>query len=155
MQPKILTRPEMTLVGIVGTGSTVSDVDIAGLWKRFISLSQLIAHQVDPEKGYELHIHQATSPQMHFCLVGVAVKKIEALPIEIFAKVVPAGRYAVFTHTFSHGGFGEAFKAVYAWLEGSPYQFAHPFDIQVYDERFKGADDSESVIEILVPIEEK
>lgn len=154
MEPQLVEKPEMTLVGVVGCGSSVSDLDIAGLWKRFDDehgKSVKIKHQVE-EKGYELHIEEETLPKMHFCLVGVQVQKLEDMPIELFAKSVPACRYAVFTHCFKDGGFGDAFKAVYGWLENSEYAAAHCFDIQCYDARFKSPDDPESVVEIWVPI---
>jgi len=46
-------------------------------------------------------------------LVGVEVSEVGGLTVEIFSKVVPAGKYAVYTHYFSDGGYGQAFKVVY------------------------------------------
>jgi len=89
---------------------------------------------------------------MHFCLVGVEVPRLEDLPLELFAKVVPACEYAVFTHQFRDGGFSHAFKAVYDWLQNSEYPPAYPFDIQCYDSRFKSPEDPESILEIWVPV---
>jgi len=152
MKPEFIEKPEMTLVGLVGCAPEVGKLDIGGLWQRFDERHSLsIKHQVEG-KGYEIHIEEQTTPPMHFCLVGVEVGKIEDLPIELFAKVVPACEYAVFTHHFKDGGFGHAFKAVYDWLENSEYAPAHQFDIQCYDSRFKGPDDPESIIEIWVPV---
>ncbi len=155
MRPEIMTRSEMTLVGIVGTGESVSDVDIAGLWERFIALEPEIPQKVDAETGYELHIQIDADPKRHFTLVGVQVEQLKPLPLEIFAKSVPGGTYAQFRYTFKDGGFGEAFRQVYAWFEESDYAPAYPFDIQVYDARFKGPSDPDSVIEILAPVIKK
>ena len=77
------------------------------------------------------------------------------MPTELFAKVIPSCRYAVFTHHFKDGGFRDAFKTVYKWIEESDYVPAYAFDIQCYDERFKGPEDPDSVIEILVPVVSK
>ena len=151
MEPQFVEKPEMILVGIVGCGSDVSQLDIFGLWQRFGEHSKSIKHQIEG-KSYELHIQEETLPSMHFCLVGVEVQEIEDVPIELFAKVIPCCRYAVFTHHFSDGDFGYAFKAVYDWLKKSDYAPAYPFDIQCYDERFKGPDNPESVLDIYVPI---
>jgi AraC family transcriptional regulator len=151
MEPHFVEKPEMILVGIVGCGSDVGQLDIHGLWQRFEAHSKDIKHQIEG-KAYELHIEEETLPQMHFCLAGVEVHKIEDMPIELFAKLIPPCRYAVFTHNFSDGGFGHAFKSVYNWLDESEYTAAYHFDIQCYDERFKGPDNPESVIEIFVPI---
>lgn len=151
MEPQVVKKSEFMIAGIVGTGSTVTDIDIAGLWERFIAVQPDIKHQIE-EKSYELHIEEETSPRMHFCLVGNEVKKNEALPIEIFLKVIPECIYALFTHHFSDGSYGAAFKAAYEWLESSKYEAAYPFDIQCYDDRFKGESFPRSVIEILIPI---
>jgi len=155
LRPEIVTRSQMTLVGIVGTGQSVSDIDIARLWERFVANEPGIPHKVDAETGYELHIEKEQDPKMHFTNVGVEVKDLSPLPLEMFAKSVPGGIYAQFTHQFKDGGFGEAFRQAYEWIGDSDYESAYPFDIQVYDERYTGPSDPESAIEILVPIKEK
>jgi AraC family transcriptional regulator len=152
MKPKLTRKPGMTLVGLVGCAPEVGKLDIGGLWQRFEDKhSRSIKHQVEG-KGYEIHIEEETTPPMHFCLVGVEVGKLEDLPVELFAKVVPACEYAVFTHHFRDGGFGHAFKVVYDWLSNSDYASAYQFDIQCYDSRFKSPEDPESIIEIWVPV---
>ncbi len=155
MHPEIIKRKPMTLVGLVGTGENVGDIDIAGLWRRFTAQEDAIPQQVDREVGYELHIHISDQQDRHLTLIGVEVEKIEALPMEMLAKIVPGGTYARFTHYFKDGGFGEAFKRVYKWVDGSDYEPAYPFDIQVYDARFTGAKDPDSVLEILVALQKK
>ncbi len=151
MKPELVKKPEMTLVGLVGCAAHVSQLDICGLWERFDGHSKDIRHQFEG-RSYEIHIQEQTTPPMHFCLVGVEVRKIEDLPLELFAKVVPACEYAVFTHRFGDGGFGHAFKAVYDWLENSEYAPTYQFDIQCYDSRFKSPEDPESILEIWVPV---
>ncbi len=154
MEPRFVEKPEMTFVGIVGFSPDVRQLDISGLWERFNERSKSIKHQVEG-KAYELHIQEETSPPMHFCLIGFEVEKVEDVPIELFAKIIPSCRYAVFTHRFSDGDFSDAFRAVYGWLEKSDYAPAHHFDIQCYDERFKGPEYPESVLEIYVPVKLK
>lgn len=151
MVPLFVEKPAMIFVGIIGCGSDVTQLDIYGLWQRFSEHQQSIKHQVKG-KSYELHIQEENIPSMHFCLVGVEVQKIQDMQMELFAKVIPACGYAVFTHHFKYGGFDYAFTAAYDWLKKSSYAAAYPFDIQCYDERFKGPDSPESVVEIYVPI---
>jgi AraC family transcriptional regulator len=153
--PEIIEQPEMILAGIVATGEKVTDIDIGGLWQQYLDIDADIANKVNPDKGYELHIHLDGNPERHVTLIGVMVSKLAAIPETLFAKMLPAGKYALFTHHFSEGSYGDAFQAVYAWLEESQYRSAHPFDIQVYDERFKGPENPDSVLEILIPVEEK
>jgi AraC family transcriptional regulator len=151
MPPEFVKKPEMTLVGLVGCAPDVSQLDICGLWERYDAHSKHIKHQVEG-KSYEIHIQEETAMPMHFCLVGVEVRKIEDLHSELFAKVIPPCEYAVFAHQFRDGGFGHAFKRVYDWLQNSDYAPAYPFDIQCYDSRFKSPEDPESILEIWVPV---
>lgn len=151
MEPEIIEKPEMTLVGIVGCGSDVTDLDILGLWQRFDTHEKQIQHRVEGTY-YEVHIQEETSPTLHFGLMGMEVERIEDLPVELFVKVLPAAAYAQFTHRLADGDFGSAFQAVYDWIESSDYAPAHRYDVQVYDERFKGPEDPDSVLEILVPV---
>jgi len=155
MKSEIIQMESLTLVGLVATGACVGEIDIAGLWARFITQSETLKHQVNPDKGYEFHGHIEDPKPRHFTLIGAEVDRVSALPIEMFAKLIPSGTYARFTHQFKEGGFGEAFKKVYGWVEESEYNLAYPFDIQVYDNRFKGPEDPESVIEILVPLKKE
>ena len=71
------------------------------------------------------------------------------------AKLVSGGTYVRFSHLLKDDGYGDVFKKVYSWIAESEFEPAHPFDIQVYDERFNGPDDLESILEILVLIKEK
>ena len=155
MQLEIIERSEMILAGIVDSGAHVSQINIAGLWDRFIEQSDKIPNQVDADKGYELHIEEDRSPRKHFILIGVEVDRVEHEPLEIFTKVLPMGKYLRYIHKFSEGGYAQAFESLYDWLEDSEYEPAYAFDIQCYDERFNGPDDPESIIEILVPVIER
>ena len=155
MEPKITPCNPFILAGIIATGENEGDIDIGSLWERFIAQGEEIQHQVNPDIGYELHIHIDEEPSRHISLIGVEVTILETMPLEMVAMVVPGGTYARFTHLFKNGGYGDAFKTAYAWIENSDYEPANPFDIQVYDERFNGPDDPESVLEILIPVKGK
>ena len=155
MGHEIIEKEEMILAGIVDSGAHVGQINITGLWDRFIEQSNEIPNQVDADKGYELHIEEDRSPRKHFILIGVEVEKVEHEPLEIFTKVLPAGKYLRYTHQFSDGSYAQAFESLYDWLEDSDYKPAYAFDVQCYDERFNGSDDPESIIEILVPVVER
>ena len=149
--PKIIEKSAMTLVGIVGCAADVRDIDISGLWQRFTKQEQQIKYVVG-EVGYELHIEEEQQPRLHLCLVGFEGVKLMTCQLNILSKSSPPCKYARFTHRFKDGDYGDAFVAAYGWLENSLYQTAHPYDIQAYDERFKGSEDPDSMIEILNPI---
>jgi AraC family transcriptional regulator len=94
--------------------------------------------------------------QEYFVMVGVEVHQIEDLPAPIFAKVLPAGSYAVFTLQGEQmtGNWGEAIYE--EWLPASAYEDAYSCTIERYDgDRFKGWGDPGSEVEIWVPIKPK
>lgn len=148
MPPELVDKGEMVLVGMVS-----NDHDICGLWNRFTAAEALVKHKVEGA-GYELHIHPEgdNSWQGYTLMVGVQVTKVEDLPHEMFVKVLPACRYAVFTHKLSQGGYEGANAQMNAWLESGPYRLARDLCIQVFDSRFKGGDHPDSQIDFLIPV---
>ena len=154
MEPKIVKRRAVTLVGMVVSGPSVRDIDIGGLWRRFERDHASIKGAVKG-KSFEVHIEEDMSPRIHFCFIGLEVRRPQDVPAGMFVKTLPAGHYAVFTHTFRDGGFAAAFRNVYGWLKKSRYTSAHHFDVQCYGKRYQGYDDPRSVIEILVPVKKK
>ncbi len=150
MQETIVEKPSMIIVGVVGSGADSANVDIPGLWEYFER------HPVGVENAVEgtwYEIHAERESGSHFTMVGMEVPEVPAsLPADMFVKVLPAATYATFVHHFSDGGFAQAFERVYAWLEDSEYELAHQYDIQCYDDRFRGPGDPESALEIRIPI---
>jgi predicted transcriptional regulator YdeE len=149
--PRIVQRPELVLVGVVASAPDVNRMDLHDLWLRFQNESANIKDQVEGA-AYELHVQTEAQPPMHFAMAGVEVTKIEDLPPEMFAKVLPAGTYAVFTMKFVDG-FAVVYERIWAWLAESPYTndpFA--YDIQRYGPRFVSPEDPESELDIYVPV---
>lgn len=149
--PRIVERPDLILVGVVESGSDVSRMDFHDLWMRFQNESAHVEHQVEGA-AYELHVQTEAQPPMHFAMAGVEVTEIEDLPSEMFAKVLPAATYAVFTMRFVDG-FAVVYERIWAWLAESPYT-SDPFgyDIQRYGPRFVSPEDPGSEVDIYVPV---
>ena len=166
MEPRIIEQTEMTIVGMVYYGNPFWDAEaapeqneIGKLWTRFNayweSHPEALKHMVDAEIGWELHIgtDEYEETKEYFVMVGVEVSKIEDLPAPTFAKVLPAGQYAVFTLKGEQmtGNWGESIYG--GWLPSSAYEEAYSCTIERYDEgRFKGWGDPESEVEIWVPV---
>ncbi len=154
MQVKIVEQEGMILVGVVAVGSSVEDIDISKLWQRFIAKYGDVQRKVEG-KNYEMHVWDELAPPKHYCFIGVEVEEIKDLPIELFMKAIPRHTYAVFTHCFRDGGYGQAYKNIDKWLKSSQYTDPYNFDIQCYDERFQGPDDPESVMEFYIPVKSR
>jgi predicted transcriptional regulator YdeE len=151
-EPRIVERPELLLVGMVSRGG-----DIGALWERFMPRESLIQHRVEGA-WWELHVHPKDQPpgDPYWILVGVEVTKLETVPDDLFVKPIPAGQYAVFPHRPGLGepnhGYDALNRRIEAWLEAGPYRIAREFSLQLYDARFKGMEDPESVEDLLIPI---
>ena len=148
MEPKIVRKDPITLVGMVSYGG-----DIGRLWDAFTANDHLINHTFG-EVGYELHAyskHSSPGDPYHI-FVGVEVEKIENLPEIMFVKILPACEYAVFTHRLADEGYEGANEPINNWLETGPYERAYYFDMQVYDARFKGPENPDSELDFYIPV---
>jgi predicted transcriptional regulator YdeE len=132
MEPKIVRKDPITLVGMVSYGG-----DIGRLWDAFTANDHLINHTVG-EVGYELHAYSKhSSPGDHY---------------HMFVKILPACEYAVFTHRLADEGYEGANEPINNWLETGPYERAYYFDMQVYDARFKGPENPDSELDFYIPV---
>ena len=65
-------------------------------------------------------------------------------------KVVPAGKYAHFTHCMKDGGFAEAFAMVDAWVKDNGIG-VFGFGLQLFDSDWDLAK-PESILHIFIPL---
>jgi predicted transcriptional regulator YdeE len=165
MEPKLIDAGPMTLVGLSFFGDPFrlhggweEENEIGRLWARFMAYwsqhAPEIRHVVDPTVMYEVHVEHAEMAQTGefevFC--GVEVTRLDALPVELVAKVLPATRYAVFTLRGAEIA-SDWNQAMADWMARAGVQRAYPYGFQRYDERFKGVDRmEESVLEAYVPV---
>jgi predicted transcriptional regulator YdeE len=166
MEPRIIEQGEMVIVGMVYYGNPFWDTEasppeneIGKLWTRFNNYWQShreeFQHTVDTNVWWELHIDadEYEETKEYFVMVGARVSEIEGLPAPIFAKVLPAGQYAVFTLQGEEmtGNWGDAIYQ--EWLPSSAYEEAYSCTIERYDEaRFEGWGDPDSEVQIWVPV---
>ena len=161
MEPKIIDKGEIILVGMVFYGDPFKDQggfssenEIGRLWKRFNKKWKSIKRVIG-NGGYEVHIepNEYKETKNFYVFVGVEVDKIEDIPLEMFVKVLPPSRYAVFTCKGEEITSNWAEKIFGKWLPRSGYKEAHKYLIEFYDnERFKGMDNPESELDVYVPI---
>ncbi|MGC9348782.1 MAG: GyrI-like domain-containing protein [Anaerolineae bacterium] len=167
-KPQIVERSAMILLGMVFYDDPFKQVqgwsdqnEIGKLWGRFNRYWEghrdLFQDVVDPDEGYEVHIgtEEYEETKEYYIMVGVEVSQLASTPPETFAKILPAGAYAVFTLKGAEIGSNWGDAIYKEWLPASSYEEAYPFTIERYDARFKGPDDPNSVLEILVPVRRK
>jgi AraC family transcriptional regulator len=165
MTPKITEKRRITLAGMDFYGNPYDKASgwseenaIGRLWQRFMNFYQgnksAIRNQIDAG-GYEVWIDIAGEEEStnRYIFVGVAVERVDDLPLELVGKSLPETRYAVFTLK------GEQIKSNWPtvlwqqWLPAAGLRPSFPFLIEYYDDqRFKGRDNPDSELDLYVPV---
>lgn len=151
MKIQVVRRPEIIIAGPLAVTSQADSAVISSLWETYERCADSIRHK-EKNIGYELHI---TGQGRHYCLTGIEVSKVENLPINCFAKTIPGGEYAVFTHKYSQSCFAQVYEQINHWLKENAPAEANAYDrfeVQLYDDRFKGPKNPESVMDFLIPL---
>ncbi|MCK4529257.1 GyrI-like domain-containing protein [candidate division WOR-3 bacterium] len=165
MEPKIIERDEIILAGMDFYGDPFTKAkgwseqnEIGRLWQRFMRYydknEDKIKNMVS-EADYEVWVGsiEKLDEKDKYIFVGVEVEKIQDLPLQLVAKILPRTQYAVFTIKGKEIKSDWSSKIYKEWLPESGYKEAYSFLIEYYDhERFKGMDNEESEIDIYLPI---
>ena len=165
MEHKIVQSGEIMIAGMVFYGDPFAvgggwseGNEIGKLWTRFNAFwdkHQAAIRHVVANAGYEVHVEpeEYAETKSFYVMVGVEIAEIEALPLELSVKVLPAGAYARFTLHGAEITSNWPAEIYEKWLPGSGYQERAKFTVERYDgDRFKGMDDPESELDVLVPI---
>jgi predicted transcriptional regulator YdeE len=161
----VTNKKKITLVGLDFYGDPYKEAGawsmqnaIGQLWKRFSAFYDKNKHKIRnlaSESGYELwvDIEGKEDPKADYILVGVAVKKVKDLPLELVAKELPETRYAVFTLKGEEIKSDWPTKVATSWLTQTGMQRSYPYIIEYYDvKRYKGADSKDAELDIYVPV---
>jgi AraC family transcriptional regulator len=160
MDPKIEDRPEMRVLGMGSRFISVLSQQannfemIPKLWDAFNARRA----EIPGSKGWtdygvcEKCVDPESQPEECFYLAGAEVDAHAQPPAGMIARVIPAGRYAVFTHRGALEKLEHTMKYIYgSWLPRSGEQLRDAPDLEVYGPRFKyGSEESE--LGILIPI---
>jgi AraC family transcriptional regulator len=154
MEPVIKKLPEFCVVGVTTFGDCSSV--FAKAWEMFMKLEKNVEWK-DNDKGFglEFYTEEFHKENKWFYMACKKVKDFSSIPVNMVAKRIPEHQYAVFTCK-GLNELGKTFQFAYKeWLPESAYAMADSFDFELYDERFKGSDDPESVIDVYIPVKKK
>ena len=148
MEPKIVTKPAFTVVGLLYHGKNENN-EIPQLWAEFMTRSQELKQVATPHLGYGVCGDLDDSDEFNY-LAGFGVTGIDEIPAGMSSWDVPEQTYAVFPCTLK--GIHQAYQyAFQSWLPQSGYQRAEGPDFELYDENFDSqAQDPE--LTIYIPI---
>ena len=166
MKPKVVRRDAFLVAGygffgdpFVSSAAWTEENEIGKLWKRFTGFCVDRAEEIPPTSipgiGYEFHIwNQDVLETGHYeVFVGIEVKDVVNLPVDLSVKSIPARKYAMFTLA------GELIEKELSaemaeWLAAAGLKQVGTFIFNLYDERYKGTQNHpDSEIEVYVPVE--
>lgn len=149
IDPTLMKKGPLRIAGVSGDGNRTGEV-----WQRFMRLcdEKPLTNAVS-ESGYEVRLYKGNQCTVH---VGQCVKG----PVDSAYSVLtlPASQYASFD-VYVARGYESENNAMDEWLatnaDGYTQRRLDPetdYCVEFYDERFQG-DESDSIVEIWVPIE--
>ena len=165
---EITEKKSLLLIGCVYYGDPFHsnkewsiENEIGLLWSRFSKLCKknenILQKNAVNDLTYEVHLQPEDYKETgkFYVYMGVEVKKMKQMPLEMFCKTFPATQYAIFTfkgeEMFRGGDYIWS-----KWLPDSDYEEAYPYMALTYDKnRFLGLDNPESEIDFYVPIKSK
>lgn len=160
VHPKIIKLPKIKVVGLQGQ-TTLQDNTIKDLWEHFYDIFTTIPNQV--KNGRRFGICEACDESIHYTIndemvfnevVGVEVTSFDNISNDFVKKVIPGGKYAVFSHIGSLEKLSEILDYIWGtWLLSTKEKVDNRETLEIYDHRFLGYDDPKTQIDIYVAIQ--
>ena len=156
MEPKIVTKPGFTIVGLRYFGKNENQ-EIPALWGKFDqrikALGGLPNNTGEATIGLCITPEDAPVEDGFEYVAGFPVSKVEDVPEGFVVRHVPEYTYAVFAHKGDLPSLSKTYEYIYeTWLPQSGYKLAEKLDFEYYNEDFKDFA-PDSVFYIHIPIE--
>ena len=163
MQPKFIELPEKKIVGLGAKFISILSADknnmdvIPRLWHQFVQREDQIQSKVGGASYGVVEMLPESAGKSHrdelFYIACVEVANFDSLPAGMIHRVIPAGRYAQFTHKGKLDGLEKTMRFIHGtWVRPADVKRRKAAEVEVYDRRFNpGSDQSE--FDILLPIE--
>jgi predicted transcriptional regulator YdeE len=149
MEPQIVSKPEMTLVGLKLHGK-LEGMDLKSLWNEFGPHMAELTTTANIAICYGAMDHYSEATGEFDYLAACEARNASAAPAGMVSWNVPAQTYAVFPCTLPQ--IGEVWMTAYQqWLPQSGYKRAAGPEFELYDEKFNQQDPA-SVLYLYVPI---
>ncbi|HEX2948445.1 MAG TPA: AraC family transcriptional regulator [Armatimonadota bacterium] len=154
MEPTIVNLDAFIVVGLEYVGKNENG-EIPALWDQYNARCGEVRHKTVPE-AYLGVCGEMRSDGSYSYTAGARVTTAADVPVGMVAKVVPAAKYAVFTHRGPLFGVEKDLQSTYQyiygeWLPKSEYDRADTPDFELYDERFADGQ-ATSEMDIYIPL---
>ncbi len=159
VHPRIVELPEIRVAGIRGE-TTLRDNRLRELWDRTNSLYSQIPNRIPGGRSFgiceacaENTLYTMNEDILFTEVAGTEVSSFEGLTEPFMQKVIPGGRYAVFTHRGTLRMLPQTFDYIWGtWFLTTKEELDWREDFELYDERFLGYDHPDSEVDLYIPV---
>lgn len=164
MNHRIVERKKTILIGMECT-TTLNENRIENtlpkLWNIFSEKIDEIKNRVNDKeyfglcgeiKSFDPNIKMNDDMKFNY-LAGVEVTSIEDIPEGMKVVEIPEQKYIVFTHKGELDKLQATYKAIYSkWFPNTNFELSKAYDFEFYNERFISPTNSDSELDIYIPI---
>ncbi|PJJ28717.1 AraC family transcriptional regulator [Lacrimispora celerecrescens] len=159
VHPRIVELLEIRVAGIRGE-TTLRDNRLRELWDRTNSLYRQIPNRIPGGRFFgiceacaENTLYTMNEDILFTEVAGTEVSSFEGLTEPFVQKVIPGGRYAVFTHRGTLRMLPQTFDYIWGtWFLTTKEELDWREDFELYDERFLGYDHPDSEVDLYIPV---
>jgi len=153
MEPKIVKMDNLTIIGLTGNGTETEK-----LWSDFEELYGKKPFSKTDENSYEIRFYDGEQKATQGMDIHVGFLTLNKDNLDGFTTIVlPATEYAVFDVCVAKGYDSEN-KNMDKWLSDNADKYTQlqiegkKYVVECYNEKFKGGDKSDSIVEIWIPL---
>ena len=158
MQPELRTIDSMEVVGMEATTSMENNT-IPALWMTFLQR----ASEIQGRRNLKFYGLCKNDPSLNLAnfnektvfteLVCVEADHSMNIPDGMVKYTVRGGKCAVFQHKGKMENLPHTYNYIYGtWIANSEFELDSRDDFELYDERFFGPDNDNSIMEIWIPV---
>lgn len=159
VHPRIVELPEIRIAGIRGE-TTLRDNRLQELWDRTNSLYKQIPNRIPGGRSFgiceacaENTLYTMNDDILFTEVAGTEVSSFDGLTEPFVQKIIPGGRYAVFTHRGTLRMLPQTFDYIWGtWFLTTKEELDWREDFELYDERFLGYDHPDSEVDLYIPV---
>ncbi|MBN1501846.1 MAG: AraC family transcriptional regulator [Spirochaetes bacterium] len=155
LEPEKVELEEIQLIGIPFYFDLALQNDLSKPWANLSANAFLIENRLIPEKYYQLQYWFADQePDLFYFFIAVQVEKIENIPLQFTAKIIPKQKYLKFLHKGRSNTVGLTYQYIYnTYLPETDFRLPYLYNFELYGNTFLGPCNDDSVSEIYIPYE--
>lgn len=159
LEPEIMELDYMDIIGMGGE-TAIANNRIPELWEKFRLREDEVKNVTKPIDRIGLCEYSSittavtfTEESDYFVIAGLKVNSTADVPPGMLSRRIPAGRFAVFTHTGPITTLHRTYKYIWGtWADNKKYAVDERSDFEIYTEDYPGPYSEDGQIKIHIPI---